>query len=106
MNDLVYLSLWLRDFSEQTMLPYWKFALALFPVSSLLPGGRTLAIYPFHWGETPVLEQMFAAGATADQLVALAGEFLHGDYAYEAGTNWDVWVPKSSPALYQLQRVP
>jgi hypothetical protein len=38
--------------------------------------------------------------------MALAAEFLHEDYAYEAQLHWDVWVPRSPEALDQWERVP
>jgi hypothetical protein len=38
--------------------------------------------------------------------VALASEFLHDDYAYEAELNWDVWVPDEGGMLDQWQRQP
>ena len=122
MADSVYLSLWVRGFSEQTMLAAWAVALAEFPVSSLAPGIRELSVYPFHWAEAPVLERSFEEGAdlggsqdgpfqpqpaalpaakhAADvaHVVALASEFLHDDYAYEAELNWDVWVSQDGTA--------
>ena len=87
MADRVYLSLWLDEFSAVGMLPVWAKALAEFPVSSLSPGIRELAVYPFHWGETPVLEQSFQEGAGVGEAVALAAEFLHEDYAYGGRLN-------------------
>jgi len=106
MADLVYLSVWLRDFSAEKMLAAWAKALAEFPASSLAPGIRELTVYPFDWGETPVLEQSFAEGATVEQAVPLAAEFLHEDYAYEAELNWDIWVPRSVEYLDQWEKVP
>lgn len=105
MADRVYLSLWLDEFSAVGMLPAWARALAEFPVSSLSPGIRELAVYPFHWGETPVLEQSFQEGAGVREAVALAAEFLHEDYAYEVELNWDVWVPREPGSLDQWERV-
>ena len=96
MPELVYLSLWLRDFSEQTMLGYWKQAMEEFPPSSQFPGVRGLAIYPLDWSSTPVLDQTLREEASIEQAAALASEFLHADYAYEAQICWDLWVPQSS----------
>jgi hypothetical protein len=106
MPDLVYLSLWLRAFTEEAMLPCWARVLEEFPRSSLAPGIRSLTVYPFEWGETPVLEESFREGADVEHVLALAAEFLHEDYAYEAQLHWDVWVPGSSGALDQWERVP
>src|SRR5688572_12723548 len=63
MADPVYLGLWVRGFSEQSMLGAWAVALAEFPVSSLAPGIREMTVYPFQWGEAPVLEWSFQDGA-------------------------------------------
>jgi hypothetical protein len=104
MADRVYLSLWLDSFSVESMLPQWTRALAEFPVSSLAPGIRELSVYPFHWGETPVLEQAFQEGVPVGQAVALAAEFLHEDYAYEVQLNWDVWKPREPGLLDQWEK--
>jgi len=105
MADRVYFSLWLDGFSVASMLPAWAKALAEFPVSSLAPGIRQLAVYPFRWGETPVLEQSFQEGAGVGQAVVLAAEFLHQDYAYEVELNWDVWAPRQPGLLDQWEKV-
>ena len=106
MSDRVYLSLWVNDFSGETMLATWAKALAVFPVSTLAPGIRELAVYPFEWGETPVLEQSFQEGAVLEEVVPMAAEFLHDDFAYEVELNWDVWLPREPGSLDQWERVP
>ena len=106
MADQIYLSLWLRDDSGPNLLAGWARALAAFPVSSLAPGIRELTVYPFQWGETPVLEQSFPEGAEVAHVAALASEILHEDYACEAELNWDVWVPRAAGSLDQWERVP
>ncbi|MBI4480595.1 MAG: hypothetical protein HY651_11280 [Acidobacteria bacterium] len=106
MSDRVYLSLWVNEFSSETMLATWAKALAVFPVSTLAPGIRELAVYPLEWVETPVLEQSFQQGAALAEVVALAAEFLHEDYAYEVELNWDVWLPREPGSLDQWERVP
>lgn len=96
MADLVYLSIWLRDFSESNMLQHWQRVMEAFPVSASSSGVRSLTIYPFNWSETPVLERSFGEGTSAEDLVSLASEFLHQDYAYEAELKWDLWLPSDS----------
>ena len=98
MSELIYLSLWLHDFSEQNMLGYWSQALEEFPASSQFPGVRGLAIYPLDWSSAPVLEQTFREGVSTEQALTLTNEFRHADYAYEAQISWDLWVPKSLEA--------
>lgn len=97
MPEPLYLSLWLREFTGQEMLRYWASALEQFPQSSLSPGIREVAVYPFEWSEAPVMEQSFPEGATWEHAAALAAEFLHDDYAYEARLKWDVWAPQDGP---------
>ena len=95
MPDLVYLSLWLREFHEQTMLAYWRQAIEEFPASSQAPGVRSLAVYPLDWNETATMEDAFLNGGSPEETLQLAQEFLHADCAYEAQMSWDLWTPKS-----------
>ena len=96
MADLVYLSIWLRDYHASNMLKHWKRVIDSFPASLISPGIRSLTIYPFHWGETPVFERNFGEGTPADDVMNLAAEFLHEDYAYEVELSWDLWLPNPS----------
>jgi len=106
MGDLIYLSLWLRDFRTETMLRYWKSALEQFPCSPERSGVRSMTIYPLDWGQTPLLEQAFSPGVDAESVVRLAQEFLHADCAYEAQMNWDLWVPASDSSKSGWQKAP
>ncbi|MBI4465488.1 MAG: hypothetical protein HY647_12350 [Acidobacteria bacterium] len=105
MADLIYLSLWLKDFHLHTMFPHWKSALEQFPASSGAPGAQSLTIYPLDWGQTPLLEQAFPPVADATQVVSLANEFLHEDCAYEAQMRWDLWVLASDANRTGWQKV-
>ncbi|MBI2815945.1 MAG: hypothetical protein HYX72_03300 [Acidobacteria bacterium] len=98
MADLVYLSLWLRDYNADNMLQHWSRVLEAFPGSALLPGIRSISVYPLNWAESPVFERSFGEGATVEDAVILGSEFLHDDYAYEAEMNWDLWV-RNEPAI-------
>ena len=106
MADLVYLNLWLNNFSESNMLQHWGSALAEFPVSATSPGIRSLAIYPFCWSETPILQQSFQEGADLDHVAGLAGEWLHADCAYEAQMNWDLWLLAAPETPGKRRQVP
>jgi hypothetical protein len=106
-GESLHLSLWFREFSEQTMLPYWAAVLEQFPQSSFSPGIRSLVVYPLGWAEAPILEQAFDDGADTGQVVALAAEFLHEDCAYEARLQWDVWEAQgTADRLDQWKRGP
>lgn len=96
--ERIFLSLWLRDYSQSTMLEYWRRVIEAFPVSGSATGG-SLSVYPFDWTETPVLERGFGEETSAEELVNLASEFLHDDYAYEAEMNWDLWLPVPAAQL-------
>jgi hypothetical protein len=107
MGERIHLSLWFREFSEETMLRHWAGALEQFPRSSVSPGIRSLAIHPLGWAEAPILEQAFDEGADTGPVVALAAEFLHEDCAYEARLHWDVWeVQGAADRLDQWKRGP
>ena len=106
MADLVYLDLWIDNFSESNMLQHWASVLAEFPVSATSPGVRSLAIYPFRRSETPVLQQSFQEGADVEHVAGLAAEWLHADCAYEAEMNWDLWLQTSPEAPGKRRQVP
>lgn len=99
MADQIYLNLWISDFSEDSMLDAWGKLLEAFPASTKQPGVRGLAVIPFDWGETAVLEQVFAEGSTVEETVVAAREFQHADYAYQAAMRWDVWRQKTLEEL-------
>lgn len=92
MADRFYLGIWLRDYSQERMLDRFRALLEAFPYSAERPKARTIRVYPLNWSEHPVLEEDFREGADTDYIVSLASEFLHGDYAYESGAFWDLWV--------------
>ena len=106
MADLLYLSLWLRDYHVGNMLGHWKTLIEAFPVSAVYPGIRSLAIHPFDWAEAPAFERNFEAGTEAGDVIHLAAEFQYADYAYEAELHWDLWLPDSSPESEGWRRSP
>ena len=106
MADLVYLDLWINNFTESNMLQHWGSALVEFPVSATSPGVRSLAIYPLRWSETPVLQQCVLEGADVEHVTGLAAEWLHADCAYEVEMNWDLWLQASPEAPGKRRQVP
>ncbi len=93
MADSLYLSLWFPSFAEREMMPRLFSVLRQFPFSVQRPGVGHIAVIPVSWNEAPVYEQSFDFQADPERAVALAGEFLHDDYAYELEALWDLWVP-------------
>ncbi len=92
MADRFYLSLWLKQYGEAQMLERFRALLEAFPYSQSRPMVHGLRVRPFNWSEHPVLEEDFGDGAETAHVLALASDFLHGDYAYEASAFWDLWV--------------
>jgi hypothetical protein len=93
MADRLYLSIWFPSFRETEMLPRLLSVLKQFPYSAQKRGIGHLAVYSIAWDQPRVFEQMFDNHADAERVLALAGEFLHEDNAYEVEASWDLWVP-------------
>ena len=104
MADSLYLSLWFPSFTEREMMPRLGTVLRQFPFSQIKPGIGHLAIYPVSWNETPVFSQTFDFRADPERVLALAGEFLHDDYAYEIEALWELWVADpENPERWQIK---
>ena len=99
MAEQIYLSLWLDAHGEDSMLEAWGKLLEAFPASAAQPGVRGLAVIPFSWSETAVLEQVYGEGESIEATVEAAREFLHADYVYQAAMRWDVWRLKTPDEL-------
>ena len=91
MADLLYLSYWLRGFSDRNMLRWFGTALRRFPFSTTPGGISSLRIYALEYAEPPLLETYYDAGAEVDAIVNAAAEFQNPDCAYLAGGYWDLW---------------
>ncbi len=90
MADQLYLSYWIRGFTERNMLDQLETALRRFPFSRLAPG-LALRIFALEFAQPPVLERSFAEPADIDEIIPAAGEFLQGDCAYQVDGAWDLW---------------
>lgn len=90
MADQLYLSYWLRGFTEFNMLRYLGSVLRLFPFSRLAPGAmlRVLAVSPT---EPALLEQDFPDPIDEDALLAAARHFRAADAAFQVDGRWDIW---------------
>lgn len=91
MADRLYLSCWLRSFTEANMLRHFQKMLELFPFSKLSPRGPELRVYALEHTEPTQLERDFAPGAEPRILIDAAREFMHDDCACEVDTAWDLW---------------
>lgn len=90
MADRLYLSYWLRGFTEHNMLRHFETVLRKFPFSRLRPQAL-LRIYAIEAAEPPALEQQLAVPVDPDQVISLAREYHHADCAYILETAWDLW---------------
>lgn len=93
MADRLYLSVWFPSFQEEEILPRVQSVLKQFPFSTEQPGVKYLAVRSISWEQPIVFQQTFDDRVEPEQAIALAGEFLHEDNAYEIDVMWDLWVP-------------
>ncbi len=89
MADQVYLSCWLRGFTERKALPAFEVALSQFPFSRLAPAA-TLRVHAIAFSEPPLLEQRFEQETEAADIVDAAHDFENADCAYLIETAWDL----------------
>jgi hypothetical protein len=93
MADRLYLSIWFPSFREQEVLPRLLSVLKQFPFSAQKSGLGHLAVHSISWDQPIVFQQSFDYRADPERALALAGEFLNEDNAYEVEAMWDLWVP-------------
>ncbi len=90
MADQLYLSYWLRGFTEFNMLRHLETALRRFPFSRLSPG-ILLRIHALSFTEPLLLEQSFAGLDDSDQMLSVMSHYRSGDVAYQVEGKWDIW---------------
>lgn len=90
MADRLYLSCWVRGFTEQNMLRHWEKMLRRFPFSRLRPRAE-LRIHGIELSEPPLLERDFVGEGFIDGVLAAAAEYRHADCAYVLDAAWDIW---------------
>jgi hypothetical protein len=89
MADQLYLSYWLRGFTEHNMLRHFSTMLSKFPFSRLSPAAvlRVRAV-----DETePVLFESGFEEPQSGEIIAASKEFVHPDSAFEVSAKWDIW---------------
>lgn len=101
MADRLYLNIWFPSFAEPEMLPRLLSVLKQFPYSSQRAGVGYMAVRSISWDEPILFQQTFDYRADPETALALAGEFLHKDNAYELDVLWDLWVPVQEGDLDQ-----
>jgi hypothetical protein len=91
MADQLYLSYWLRNYSESTMLRHYEKLLSLFPFSILGQHPSTFKIMAVDSNEPVVAEIPYAPPVPVDAVLAVAKDFQNADSSYRLETWWDLW---------------
>jgi hypothetical protein len=89
--DQLYLSYWIRDFTDKNTLRQFEKLVRKFPFSQLGPGISMLRIQAIEYAEPPLLEEAFTEMPEIDTVLKLAKEFENADCAYEIEGAWDLW---------------
>jgi hypothetical protein len=91
MADQLYLSLWLRGFTENNLLRHFEKMLRTFPHSLQAKHGGILRIYGIEFSEPILLEEAFPIPVDLDRILEICKEFQHADCAYQMEVWWDLW---------------
>ena len=91
MADQLYLSYWLRNFSEPTMLRHYEKLLRLFPFSRLAQQASTFRVLAVDYSEPIVVEIPYPPPVPIDSILAAAQDFQNADSCYRLETWWDLW---------------
>jgi hypothetical protein len=104
MANRAYASIWIRGFTEETLLDHWGSFLRTIPFSAQRPGFSNLVIRALDETEVPILEQdLRSLNADAEMLLELAREHLHSDCSYETEAHWDLWVYDTGNLRWELK---
>jgi hypothetical protein len=107
MANLAYLSIWCRDFSEDTILERFGAFLGTVPFSRTKPGFTHFTVRALEPSEWPVLEQdLRAAPFDAAGIIELAKDQLHNDCSYEVECAWDLWAWDAATDRWKLDPQP
>lgn len=91
MADRLYLSCWLKSFTEANMLRHFQKMLELFPFSKLAVRGPEVRVYALEHAEPAQFERDFALSSEPRVLIESAREFMHDDCLCEVDAAWDLW---------------
>jgi hypothetical protein len=91
MADQLYLSYWLRNYSELTMLKHYERLLRLFPFSRLATQPSTFQVLAVDYSEPTVLEVPFPPPVPLEAVLAVATDFQNADACYRLESWWDLW---------------
>ena len=91
MADQLFLSYWLRNYSEGTMLKNYEKLLRLFPFSRLSQQPTTFKIMAVDVSEPVVAEIPYPPPVPIDDVLAVAKDFQNPDSSYRLETWRDLW---------------
>lgn len=100
MSDRLYLSCWVRGFSDSNMLRHFGKMLDMFPFSKLSKTGPVVRVYAINYAEPPILERPFDPGVSVADLIAAARDFAQPDCCVEVEAAWDLWQHRDDWKLW------
>ena len=107
MANHAYLSVWSRDYSEETMLEQFRALLGTIPFSAGQPGLAWLVVRAVSPAEYPLVEVDLRGQAVGPvDVIELMREHLNADSAYEVAANWDLWVFDTETQSWKQQPQP
>ena len=106
MANRAYLGVWLRDFSDASMLRQFEHFLASAPLSTPSPYKR-LVVQAVDTSEPALAEwELRGQGLTAAEVAQLAGDHASPDTAYVVEAQWDLWVLEGAPLRWVRAPLP
>ena len=91
MADQLYLTYWLRGFTEHNMLRHFEKMLSRFPFSRLARHPATLRVLAISFSEPPLLERALPMPVNAPEVAQAPREYLQADVACQLDAWWDLW---------------
>ena len=100
MSDRLYLSCWVRGFSDSNLLRHFGKMLDVFPFSKLAKNGPVLRVYAISYLEPPGFERAFDPGVAVAGMMAAARDFVQPDCCVEIEAAWDLWQHRDDWKLW------
>ncbi len=106
MANRAYVGVWLREFSEASLLRQFEQFLGSAPLSAPSPYTR-LVVHAVDPSEAALAEwDLRGQGLTAAEVIQLAGEQANADTAYIVEAQWDLWVLEGAPLRWVRAPLP
>ncbi|MGP0071748.1 MAG: hypothetical protein ACLPWF_07430 [Bryobacteraceae bacterium] len=106
MADQLFLSYWLRNYSDSTMLRNYEKLLRLFPFSRLTSQASTFKIMAVDVSEPVVAEIPYPPPVPIEDVLAVAKDFQNADACYRLETWWDLWQFSTEQANAEWKLAP